>query len=269
MDLRRHKPRRQRLDEDAGLVFAWRVPGGSLFRTVLAVLITAGLFAGATVAVNVKPHPDPVRMQDGGSVTLLWPDDPAVLELLSAADVDSPFPDRWEPQASLLLNEEIRRLGAELETRGAYRPLLRPRLDQPRPPELPGLLGEAVPPLPPPVTTVLPPPTHREGDEVYVRTTADDGLAGRWTTQDVLWEGDQAESLLGREAGFLLGVDPAGTVEFCLAIDTGGLDSELVSLLANWLRQPDLAPADEQAGTQWGVIRVSFGTKHDTGEENP
>ena len=105
--------------------------------------------------------------------------------------------------------------------------------------------------------------------EVFVRTAVDKNLAGRWRGRDILWEGDDAASLLGREASYLLGVTPAGRTDFCLALETGGLDEDLHALLANWRRQQEFAPDETAGDTTWGVVRIRFQAETDDGEGPP
>ena len=109
------KPRRSYRDEEAGLTFSWRIPGGSLTRTVIAVLLTAGLFAGAASIFEVKRKTERFGNREAARVMALFPDDPGSRELLDHAKQHSPFPDRWNPDVNEALKEQVALLTAELE----------------------------------------------------------------------------------------------------------------------------------------------------------
>ena len=254
------KMRRRQRDVDAGLVFAWRVPGGSLGRLVFGVLVASGLFAGAASMVRIKGPTPREESREAARIVVLRADDPASRELLDWARFHSPFPDRWEPTGHGHLEARMRDLTEELEEAGQYQARLRPRVVDPARSTLPGLMDLAARMIPPSRAGADGPRLVAVDVPVEAVSVASDGLQERWGRRTADWEGDDAQSLMGRQARFMVGVTPDGEVSTCLLIDGVGEDTDLI--LENWLRrQVLLAEEGVSADLTWGMVRIQIQAK--------
>lgn len=203
--------------------------------------------------------------RESARIVILRADDPDTRELLDWARFHSPFPDRWDPTQEGRLAERMAEVTATLEERSAYEARLRPRLVEALEWELPGLMDDD--PLarmslgnrkgpPSPVALKLP---------VEVLSVGVSELAERWGVRTLEWDTENAKSLLGRSARFVVGVAPAGAVEFCLL--EKGISEVVDPQLERWLRDQELAPDAEAEEISWGVVRLQF--QPQAGEEAP
>ena len=108
------KFRRRQGDIESGLLFGWRTPGGSFGRTLVGVFVATVLFAGAASVLRVRipiavlPSPEAVQL------IVLDPDDELSRELIDWARFHSPYPDRWDPSGTGILESEMDAIEAAL-----------------------------------------------------------------------------------------------------------------------------------------------------------
>ncbi len=254
------KSRRQLRDEEAGLVFAWRIPGSSFSRMVLAILIAAGGFAATASVLRIQPKSLHQGNREAGSFTVLWSDDPASQQVLEWARQQSPFPDRWEVRGTGALEAELARVSGELDAISRYQPQVWGRPPRPNPvSRLPGGL-EVVPARLPRVDGVSPvPPVEELPPLLRSVATARDPLAERWGQVERVWEYEDPSGLLDREVSFWVGVEPDGEVMFCLLLD--GVEDGFDRDLQRWVRSHRAAPDPGASGPVWDVVRVSLDGK--------
>ena len=246
--------RRHQRDLDGGLVFSWRVPGDSLTRTAIGVLVATTLVAGAASLVRVRIPFSPGTVRESARVLILDPNDPDAKDLLDWARFHSPFPDRWEPGSEHVLNAMMREITTGLEERVRYEPQLRPlRMAEVSLP-LPGLTGDVPPPMPRPVLDDPGNGVRVAPTGVEVRSEAAGPLAGRWGTRVMPWHDQDRAAHIGRNAAFMVGVDREGRVVFCLVMD--GLGEELTPRIERWLRKQVVDPIPNQEKRVWDVVRV-------------
>lgn len=251
------RSRRQLRDEEAGLVFAWRIRGSSFSRMVMAVLIAVGCFAATASVLRIQPKSLHQGNREAGRFTVLWSDDPASHQVLEWARQQSPFPDRWEVRGTKALEAELARIRSELDAISRYQPQV-----WGRPPRqnsvssLPGGLGVIPGRLP--TVERAPEVTAVEQLPRLVRSVASGqgSLAERWGRIETVWERDDPSALLDREVSFWVGVEPDGRVMFCLLLD--GVEDTLDRELKRWVRGHRAAPDPEADGPIWDVVRVTL-----------
>ncbi len=242
---------------EAGMVFAWRVPGGSFGRMMIGVLVASGLFAGAASMVRLKGPKQREQARESARIVVLRANDPASRELLDWARIHSPFPDRWEPAPEGRLASMMAEVTEYLEEQSAYEARLRPRLVVPEKVSLPGLIGDDLE-----IAMAL--EESRSGAQphavdlpVKAISVAVNGLAKRWGRRSVDWERDNAAELMGSEARFMVGVTPEGRIEMCMLVDKSkGLSKEADIEMERWLRGQKAEPDPEAGGLVWGMIRI-------------
>jgi hypothetical protein len=248
--------RRHLRDVEGGLLFSWRIPGGSFRRTALGVLVATGLFAGAGSLLHVE-----IPMPSGGNresaqLLVLDPSDPEARDLLDWARLHSPFPTRWEPGPGGALETMMQSVTDELQAHARYQPLLQPRITKDPSGVLPGLIDEGIAPAPRPVVRFPNRVVGRIETGLELRSAADGPLAERWGIRTTDWETSEEGRDMGREASFMVGVDRDGQVVLCLVIDADGLDEEVISRLNQWVRLQALDSVPEQGERVWDVVRI-------------
>ncbi|MDA0765478.1 MAG: hypothetical protein O3A92_01460 [Verrucomicrobia bacterium] len=257
--------RRQQDDQEAGLSFAWRVPGGSLGRVIAGVMVATGLFAAAASVLHVRVPLIAIPTREAAQVIALDDDDATSRELLDWARFQSPFPDRWDPPGTGSLRQEMESLTTALAESCAYQPRLLPQIEKPEDMTLPDLMEVELFPLPP---TKVRPNRVIKGEvakRVDAVSVARGPLKQRWGTRRIEWGGEKRAELVGIDATFTVGVTPEGRVNFCLSLE--GLGSEIDEALKAWLRKQHL-DADPDAGEMTlDVVVVRFEATNP--EENP
>lgn len=246
--------RRHLRDVDGGLLFSWRVPGGSFRRTSVGVLVATALFAGAGSLVHVRIPLDPGEIRESAQLLVLDPDDPDARSLLDWARLHSPFPSRWEPGGSGTLESLMARVDVELDEKARYQPLLQRTFFAEATQPLPGLIGAEIAGLPRPEVELSPSEERLVAAGVVASSQAGGALAPSWGARTVNWEGDDAVPFLGQEARFLVGVDPDGRVGFCLVMEDMG--EELTPRLERWIRSQSVEPDPDRNERVWDIVRV-------------
>ena len=246
--------RHHQRDTDGGLVFSWRVPGDSVTRTAIGVLVATALFGGAASLLQVRIPFSSGDVRESGRVLILDPNDPDSKNLLDWARFHSPFPDRWEPGSERVLETMMQEITSGLEERARYEPWLRPLETEEENPPLAGLIGEVPPPLPRPLLVDPGRGVRALKTGVEVRSQAAGPLAGRWGTRVMPLDADDAAPYLGRNAAFMVGVDRDGQVVFCVVMD--GLGEELTPRIERWIRKQVLDPDPGQDAPVWDVVRL-------------
>ena len=252
---------------EAGLSFAWRVPGGSFGRTVFGVLVATGLFAGAASVLHVHVPFSALPTREAAQVIALGEDDAASRDLLDWARFHSPFPDRWDPPGTGLLEHRMDGVQAALEASCAYQSRLLPRFEQPRAHALPGLIEVERFPLPP---IEVEPSILLKGivaAKVDAVSVAKGPLQERWGTERIVWGGENRASLIGVEATFTVGVTPDGRVAFCLVLNGAG--AEVDKALEAWLRKKRLPESLDTDGMELDVVSVRFEAAPEDNPDEP
>lgn len=258
------KCRRTRRDRAAGLVFRWRVSRGSFWRTLLAVTLTAGVFAGAASLFQVRELAVVRQPRESYALTILDPGHEGSRAELEWVRRNSPFLDRWEPDVESRAEAQLAAMEAELVARTRYQPLLLrapeitkviplPELFDPSRPRLPEVSRE--------MGRVVAPPAV----EVRVFAEATGALKERWRSSELLLgellterePKERPEEYLGLERRFLIGLDAAGSVVFCRALSSK-TERDLDQELAGWLRMQRCEPAGLGAGEERGEIQVTI-----------
>ena len=253
--------RRHVRDVEGGLLFSWRIPGGSFRRTAVGVMVATALFAGAGSFIHVE-----IPMPSGGNresaqLLVLDPGDPEVGDLLDWARLHSPFPTRWEPGPGGALESMMQTVADELQAGARYQPLLQPMISKDPAGTLPGLIDEGIAPMPRPVTMLPGREIGSVNAGLELRSSADGPLADRWGMRRTDWEGSEEGRNMGREASFMVGADRDGQVVLCLVIDADGLDEEVTTRLNQWIRSQGLDSVPGQGERAWGVVRIRLQAK--------
>lgn len=258
------KCRRTLRDEEAGLVFRWRIRGGSFRRTLVAAGATTVLFVLAGSILHLPGRtPQPVG-RETSRVLVLPPETPAGREWFEWARHQSPFPDRWTVEVENVLHEQVRFFEAELVAGSGYEPGLRPI--PPSHPEfpLPAVFELQEPPLPSilrPGPFVGPPaPVSASLVARPVGVLAERWDGARWPLGEVLEQADVADpgavtrGLLGKTRRYLITAAPNGEVIFCQPMEES--ESELDRLAIPRLRLQQLRPAGDTQDLAGGFVEV-------------
>lgn len=252
--------RRREEDLDAGLVFGWRVPGGSLGRMVVGVLVATVLFAGGATLLRVQIPMSAMPAREAAQVIVVRESDAESRELLDWARFNSPFPDRWAPQGTGLLEGVMAQVNSDLAASCAYVPHLMPLLDASVSRPLPGLVELEGFPLPPVEVDFKRPMQGMVVAKVEAVSEARGGLQERWGTEKIAWGGPDPASLVGSEVSYTVGLTPEGRVGFCLELAGGGegIEDEVSDAIEAWLRGLHLKTDPEALGMASGVVVVRF-----------
>ncbi len=270
---RRSKCLRTLQDEEAGLLFRWRIGRGSIRRTMVAVLLAAVLCGAGILLVRVEGSQGIRNGREAARVTVLTPGSEASRRWLAWAHQEAPYLDRWEPFTGGALRARMDRIEALLLAETRHEALLHPAEQRSVKRRLPPILDPIRPGLP----QVKRAPERLEAfmeEECYITAKADGVLRARWgdpspssPMRDLLMEGRadhegmRSRELLGLERRFLVSVNRRGVIETCQVLDPD--DRKLDELLARWLRRQRLKPGKEEL--VWGEVRV--GVRGLRGEE--
>jgi hypothetical protein len=252
------KCRRTRRDRAAGLVFRWRVSRGSFWRTLTAVMLAVGVFAGAASIFQVKEIRVNRLPRETYRITMLTPGHEGSRAELEWVRRNSTFLDRWEPEVESGVQAQLAALEADLIERTKYQSLLLNAPKTTRAVPLPELFDLARPRLPK-VGRERARVVEFPRVEVRVFAEAKGALKNRWMSDppllsELLSKGTPRK-FLGFERRFRLCVDAAGAVIFCRPLD--GEKSDLDADLGRWLRQQLWRPANPALGEEWGEILVA------------
>ena len=142
------KCRRTRRDRAAGLVFRWRVSRGSFWRTLTAVILAVGVFAGAASIFQVQEIRGNRLPRETYRITMLTPGHEGSRAELEWVRRNSTFLDRWEPEVESGVQAQMAALEADLSERTKYQSLLLNAPKTTRVVPLPELFDLARPRLP-------------------------------------------------------------------------------------------------------------------------
>ncbi|MEC8941567.1 MAG: hypothetical protein VYC95_02475 [Verrucomicrobiota bacterium] len=261
---RRSKCRRTVEDEEAGLLFCWRIGRGSVRRTMMAIVLAAVLCIVGALLVRVEGSQENRGRREATRITVLTPGSEASRRWLAWARQEAPFLDRWEPTGDGTLQVRMERLEANLLAETRHETLLHPSAERPVGSDLPPILDPIRPGLPQLKKNMarLKAAIEVEG---HLIAEVDEGLRERWgdpppasPVRDLLAEGqDQPErlqprELLGLDRRFRVSVNERGMIETCQVLDPE--EREVDDLIARWLRGQRLKPG--QDALVWGEVRV-------------
>ena len=260
-----HKCRRTLRDEEAGLLFRWRVGRGSTRRMVMAVVLALVMCGLGVMLIRVEGGQAQADLRDAGRVTVLTPGTDASRRWLEWARQEAPYLDQWEPAVEGTLQVRMQRFESSLLRQVRHEPLLRPAVDRTVRVELPTILDPLRPPLPE-VKREMERSAARTEVEAHLFTEASASLRERWgnppPTSPVHAligdaQGDDREALrprelLGLERRFRGAVNRRGIIETCQPLGAG--DSVLDAIISRWLRAQRLAIGTENL--VWGDIEV-------------
>lgn len=250
------KFRRRQDDIESGLLFAWRTPGGSFGRTLVGVFVATVLFAGAASVLRVRipmavlPSPEAVQL------IVLDPDDELSRELIDWARFHSPYPDRWDPSGTGILEGEMDAIEAALAASCIYESKLLPRIESVLTDALPGLVDLEPYPLPASTAQVTVPLKANIVKSLQAVFRANGVLKDRWGVMRLPWGGKDSSGMVGLESSFLLGVKPDGRIDFCLPLEGAGGDVD--EKLQGWLRGQRLEEDAEATEVIFDVVVVRF-----------
>ena len=107
---RRSKCRLTVRDEEAGLLFRWRIGRGSVRRTMMAIVLAAVLCVVGALLVRVEGSQEDRGRREAARITVLTPGSEASRRWLAWARQEAPFLDRWEPTGDGTLQVRMERL---------------------------------------------------------------------------------------------------------------------------------------------------------------
>lgn len=261
---RRSKCRLTVRDEEAGLLFRWRIGRGSVRRTMMAIVLAAVLCVVGALLVRVEGSQEDRGRREAARITVLTPGSEASRRWLAWARQEAPFLDRWEPTGDGTLQVRMERLETILLAETRHEARLHPSAERPVRSDLPPILDPVRPRLPQLKQNMARLKTAIEV-EGHIITEADEALRERWgnpppasPVRDLLAEGQnqpegvQSRELLGLDRRFRVSVNQHGMIETCQVLDPD--ERELDDLLARWLRGQRLKPGQDEL--VWGEIRV-------------
>ena len=91
------RKKRQKRDQEAGLIFQWRGSRKHHIGKILALMIAVGCFAFSVYALKIESIKPPLLSKREGVVIMLNEDDPNCRKLMMQIEGKSPFPVRWDP----------------------------------------------------------------------------------------------------------------------------------------------------------------------------
>lgn len=250
------KFRRRQDDIESGLLFAWRTPGGSFGRTVIGVFVATVLFAGAASVLHVRIPMAALPSQEAAQLIVLDSNDVRSRDLIDWARFHSPYPDRWDPSGTGILEGEMEAIEKSLAASCAYESKLLPRIETQETTTLDGLVDLESYPLPPTTVKISIPLKTGVARSLQAVSRAKGELAERWGEGRLPWGGKDVAGMVGLEASFLVGVKPDGQIGFCL-LEEGG-DAEIDGKLQDWLRSQRLDADPEASAMVFDVVTVRF-----------
>lgn len=261
--------KRQKLDQDAGLIFRWR--GARKYHTgkLIALMITIGFFAFSVYAIRIGGTQTLLVSKRTASVFMINEDDPACRNLLVQIEERSPFPRRWDPAYD---DETMSRVSQGTDQLAGktwnYQPLLEPLPSEDPEPILPSIAE--------PDATLLGGMTRtwevadtgnsgQERGELFVRAkiTGDSSIQKRLPIKSQgLPQELIAEEWFGQTFRFLIGIDSKGVVRGCIPLSAETLEavkpSDKQKLLAAWLRIQRFLPSAPEQPTTIGVLELEI-----------
>lgn len=272
---RRSKCLRTVQDQEAGLLFRWRIGRGSVRRTIVAVVLAAVIYGVGILLVRVEGSQEVRTGREAARVTVLTPGSEASRRWLAWARREAPYLDRWEPIVDETLRGRMKEIEAVLLAETRHEALLHPLEER--------VVESRLPPILDPIRPQLPQLKGRPARvkalievEGHIIAEADEALRERWGDSsptspvgDLLAEGQagpegvRPRELLGLERRFLVSVNRRGVIETCQVLDPD--DQKLDDLLARWLRGQRMKPGKDEL--LWGEIRIRV--RGLRGEERP
>ncbi len=247
------RKRRERRDQEAGLIFRWRGAKRHHTGKLIALMMAASFFAFSVYAIRIDVGQETSLSKRAGTVFMINEDDPHAYQLLVQIEERSPFPRRWDPAYD---HDTMGRIRDSANLLAGYVSGYHPEL-QPLPTaEEGGVLPSVIKP-----SSALTGETLRswelaqgEGQvsrgDIYVqaRITADKDITERLPNQSLsLPRALVAEEWYGQTYRFYISVNDRGVVTDCLALSGESLEAlkpmEKEKLLAAWLRSQRLASA--------------------------
>ncbi|BDS05949.1 hypothetical protein NT6N_09890 [Oceaniferula spumae] len=261
--------RRQKRDQEAGLIFRWRGARKHHTGKLLALMIATGFFAFSVYAIRIDGEKTPLVSKRTASVFFISEDDPNYQNLLVQIEEKSPFPRRWDPAYD---KDTMARISAQTDLLAGktwkYEPELvaLPREQDGR--ALPsivdpeeGLLGDIAKTW---ELSVDESGGQAEGDlYVLARINADSNIQKRLQQKSpVLPRALVAEEWFGQSFRFMIGIDAKGIVRGCVSLSGEGLEavkpSEKQKLLSAWLRSQRFLPVDSDQPVVIGVLELQI-----------
>lgn len=266
------RKKRQKRDQEAGLIFQWRGARKHHTGKFIALMIATGLFAFSVYALKIESIKPPLLSKRKGVVIMLDEDNPKYRKLMSKLMMQiedrSPFPVRWDPvfdRAILARIEDgVDQLGgvqwqyqAELvpmpveQQSSGLASIIEPR---------DGLLGRVM------------------NDWSEVGMAAGDGVPGDLLIRAKVQAGGAiatrlpgdelpipadlvADDSFGQSFRFMLEIDASGIVNGCLPLPGGTMDAVKTTdrqrKLAAWLRTQRFRPADHD-GLATGQLELQI-----------
>lgn len=261
------RKRREKRDQEAGLIFRWR--GARSYHTgkLIALMVTASLFIFSVYAIRIDVGQEAPISKRTGTVFMINEDDPNSYQLMVQIEERSPFPRRWDPAYD---GDTMGRINKEADILAnyvrKYEPTLKPL---PRVKEK-GELPSVIKPSSALTGRVMKSWELKEGVDsssrgaVYVqaRMSADKKIEERLQSKTLgLPRALVAEEWYGQTYRFYVSVNDKGVVTDCLALSGESLETlkpvEKEKLLATWLRSQRLKSA-EDAPVLRGVIELQI-----------
>jgi hypothetical protein len=262
------RKKRQKRDQEAGLIFQWRGSRKHHIGKILALMIAVGCFAFSVYALKIESIKPPLLSKREGVVIMLNEDDPNCRKLMMQIEGKSPFPVRWDPVfdrgtlarieggVEVLVGEQWQ-YHAELVPMPAEKP---PRglasIIEPRD----GLLGRVM-------------NDWSEGNSdavedvlgdlfIRARVLAGGSIKTRLPGDELPIPADLvADDSFGQSFRFLLELDSAGVVQSCLPLLGGTMDAvkttDRQKKLAAWLRTQRFKESDHD-GVATGQLELQI-----------
>jgi len=267
------RKKKQRQDQDVGLVFRWRGARRHHVGKALALALTIVLFAFATYAIRVEGMRTPLLTKRTGEVVMLHENDPHSEWLLLQVEERSPFPLRWDPAFD---SETIGRISTATNLLSGpvwdYQPSL---VEVPRRGvslRLPSISedkrsffsetsqnwNESADAM------SIPAERSYVNLRVSAKIVADKEIQGRLPLAEFPLPADLiGDEWYGRSFRFLVGVDSLGVVRGCLPLSGSSMDvakpTERQKLLSIWLlRMLFKASDDIESPTSIGVLELQI-----------
>ena len=247
------RKRREKLDQEAGLIFRWRGSKQYHVGKLLALVLASVFFVFAVYAIRIDVGSVTPLSKRTGKVFMINENDPNSFQLLVQIEDRSPFHRRWDPAHD---HETMGRVRSKVDSLAGYMQEYKPelrvlpvtRVDR----ELPSVLqsggsltGDAVR-----TWSLAGNGIESARGPVFVRAriTADKKIAQRIGGRSLSLPSELiAEEWYGQTYSFLISVDEKGVITDCLPLSGESLEvmkpMKKEKLLARWLRSQRLEPA--------------------------
>lgn len=267
------RKKRQKRDQEAGLIFRWRGARRHHTSKILALMIATGLFAFSVYAIRIDTEQTPLVSKRTGTVFMINDDDPNCYQLLVQIEERSPFPRRWDPayDAATMgrVSSEVSLLTGKT---WSYQPELVPLPVVGEDRELPSIVEPGSALLKKDLRTwelAAADVASESPGALFVRArmSADEGIQKRLPDEDLaLPRALISEDWYGQSFRFLISVGEKGVVRSCVSLSSESVESvkpsEKEKQLSVWIRGLRFKSAAGQPELR-GVLELQIEALHE------